>query len=203
MGRYLGPKHRVCRRAGEKLCDAARCPSQRRSYPPGMHGPRLRKKVTEYGAQLLEKQKLRMIYGIMERQLRKYYDDALRVEGNTSELLVAKLERRLDNVVFRLGFVKTRAAARQAVSHGHITVNGKKLNIPSYTVKVDDVIGIRERKKASSMFQDYAQVAAAISIPAWLAAEPATHSGRVIRMPEIKDAQPVFRTQSIVEFYSR
>ncbi|MDO8424995.1 MAG: 30S ribosomal protein S4 [bacterium] len=203
MGRYLGPKHRICRRAGEKLCDADRCPTQRRPYPPGVHGPRLRKKVTEYGTQLFEKQKARMVYGIMERQLRRYYEDALRSEGNTAEFLAERLERRVDNVVFRLGLAKTRSGARQLVTHGHMTLNGAKHTVPSALVKVGDVIGVRAGSMTHPSVAQYAQTAAAQTIPAWLAADGAATQGRVLRLPTLADAPQSFRMQSIIEFYSR
>jgi small subunit ribosomal protein S4 len=204
MARNLGPKHRLCRRVGQKLCDLDRCPAIRRSYPAGIHGPKGQQKLTEYGQQLLEKQKAKGVYGVLERQLRKYYDHALRREGDTGHLLGTFLETRLDNVVFRLGFVKSRAAARQAVTHGHITVNGRSMTIPSAHLRAGDVVAVRERSRTSPLFQEYPKSAASRRIPTWLAIEPEAYQGRIMRLPTAEDLkdQP-FRMQSIVEFYSR
>ncbi|MDO8621714.1 MAG: 30S ribosomal protein S4 [bacterium] len=205
MARNLGPKHRMCRRVGVKLCDLSRCPVSRRNYPAGIHGPKGQQKMTEYGTQLLEKQKAKAVYGILERQLRSSYDAALHHPGDTGQILGQLLETRLDNVVFRLGLVPTRSAARQAVTHGHIVVNGKKLSVPSYHVRGGDVIDVRERSQKSPLFQEYPKrVAAEMRVPEWLAVEPHTFRGRVIRLPapEELQSQP-FRMQSIVEFYSR
>jgi len=161
--------------------------------------------MTEYGTQLLEKQKAKAVYGILERQLHNYYAHALHHPGDTGQILGQLLETRLDNVVFRLGLAQTRSAARQAVTHGHVVVNGHKLSIPSYHVRGGDVIDIRERSKASALFQEYPKrVAAEMRVPEWLAVEPHTFRGRVIRLPTAEELQhQPFRMQSIVEFYSR
>lgn len=203
MGRILGPKHRLCRRVGEKLCDLDRCPTTRNSNPPGLHGPKGRKKITEYGQQLLEKQKARIIYGLMERQLRKYYDEAIRRPGDTAQHLVELLETRLDNVVFRLHLTKSRAAARQSVGHGHITVNGKSVTIPSYKVRSGDVIAVHPKRQTSPLFRDVPKSAPQQEVVAWLTIEPDQFQGRMIRLPAAEDMRAPFRTQSIVEFYSR
>lgn len=203
MGRYLGPKHRLCRRAGQKLCDNDRCPATRRPYPPGIHGQRVRRKATEYGTQLLEKQKARHHYGILERQLRQYYERAMRQTGDTNVLLVQLLERRLDNVVFRCGFAKTHAAARQLIAHGHMTVNGTRMTIPSYQVCADDVVRVRERSKQAAVFKDMLTGGEGVRVPSWISMDRAVLEGRVIRLPSSDDIQLPFRTQSIVEFYSR
>lgn len=162
--------------------------------------------MTEYGTQLLEKQKAKAVYGILERQLRSYYEAALRHTGDTGQMLGQLLETRLDNVVFRLGLAPSRSAARQAVTHGHVAVNGQKLSVPSYHVRGGDVIDIRERSQKSPLFQEYPKRAASadLRVPEWLAVEPHTFRGRVIRVPAPDElqAQP-FRMQSIVEFYSR
>lgn len=204
MARNLGPKHRLCRRVGMKLCDLDRCPATRRSYPAGIHGPKGQPKMTEYGQQLLEKQKAKAIYGVLERQLRKYYETSIQRRGDTGHHLAALLETRLDNVVYRLGFVKSRAAARQAVTHGHITMNGKRVSIPSATVRGGDVIGVRVQSRVSPLFSEYPKRAVAVRALEWLALEPDAYQGRVIRIPTAEDlaGQP-FRMQSIVEFYSR
>ena len=130
MARYLGPKHRLCRRVGERMCTSDKCPVVKRNYPPGLHGPKGRSKLTGYGLQLREKQKARWLYGILERQFRRYYQEAIRQRGANDIILLQLLETRLDNIVYRLGMAKTRAAARQLVNHGHILVNSKKGDIP-------------------------------------------------------------------------
>ena len=203
MARNIGPKHRLCRRVGQKLCDLDRCPVTRRDTHPGVHGPKGRPKLTEYGTQLIEKQKARSVYGLLERQFRLTFDRARRQTGDTGQILTQLLERRLDNAVFRLAFVKSRDAARQAVTHGHVTVNGKRVTIPSYQVNEGDVIGIRERSQASPLFRDYPKVVAQRDVPQWLAAEPAAFRGRIIRLPTVEDAPQPFQARSIVEFYSR
>lgn len=203
MARNLGPKHRMCRRAGEKLCANDRCPVVRRSYGPGIHGPRMQRKMTEYGTQLLEKQKVRAIYGLMERQLRKYYDDAIRREGDTSEHLLQNIERRLDNVVYRCAIAKTRAAARQLITHGHMTVNGKRMTIPSYQVRIHDVVRVREASRSRVPFADFGKSAANVSVPEWLAVDAPAFEGRILRLPTPKDVPQQFRLRGIVEFYSR
>ncbi|MBI2483038.1 30S ribosomal protein S4 [Candidatus Uhrbacteria bacterium] len=203
MARNLQPKHHMCRRIGEKLCDLDRCPTVRRNYGPGIHGPKMHRKLTEYGTQLLEKQKARAVYGILERQLRRYYDEAIRRPGNTGQILTELLETRLDNIVFRLGFAKSRAAARQMVGHRHITVNGKRVSIPSFHVRSGDVIAVEERRRGSPLFTDLPRLIGTRTIPAWLAVEPEKFQGRLIRLPTAEDVQQPFRTQSIVEFYSR
>jgi small subunit ribosomal protein S4 len=189
---------------GQKLCDLDRCPAVRRSYPAGIHGPKGQRKLTEYGTQLLEKQKAKVVYGVLERQLRGYYERALRREGDTGHLLAQLLETRLDNVVYRLGFVKSRAAARQAVTHGHITVNGQRMTIPSAHVRAGDVVAIAERSRTSPLFQEYPKAAVQHRAPEWLAVEPEVFRGRLVRLPTTDDVQgQPFRMQSIVEFYSR
>lgn len=203
MGRYLGPKHRLCRWVGEQLCGLDRCPIRRRNYPPGVHGQRGRRKITEFGAQLTEKQKARMIYGILERQFRLYFERARRMPGDTGEHLQRLLEQRLDNAVYRLGFSKSRGAARQAVVHGHITVNGRRVSIPSYQVAAGDTIAIRTSSQQSPVFREYPKLAAQLRLPAWLAAKPDTYAGQVIRLPTAADAPTQFNVRSIVEFYSR
>ncbi|MBI4142393.1 30S ribosomal protein S4 [Candidatus Uhrbacteria bacterium] len=203
MARNLHPKHHLCRRVGEKLCDLDRCPVTRRNFPPGVHGPKGHQKLTEYGQQLLEKQKAKTIYGLLERQFRGYFDRARSAKGDTGYLLHLELERRLDNVVYRLGMTKSRSAARQAVGHGHITVNGKRVTIPSYQIQSGDAVGIHERSVKSPLFNEYPKTVAQQQIPAWLAPEPEAYRGRVIRFPEPAELTPPFRVRSIVEFYSR
>jgi small subunit ribosomal protein S4 len=153
--------------------------------------------------QLLEKQKARTIYGILEKQFRLYFERARHRQGDTGQILTELLERRLDNVVFRLRLAKSRSAARQAVTHGHVTVNGKRVNIPSFQVSTDDIVGVHERSRTSPLFRDYPQAVAQAQIPAWLAAEAGEFRGRVIRLPTTDDAPQPFQVRSIVEFYSR
>lgn len=193
----------MCRRVGQKLCDLDRCPVTRRDTHPGVHGPKGRPKLTEYGTQLIEKQKARAVYGLLERQFRLTFDRARQQTGDTGQILVQLLERRLDNTVFRLALVKSRNAARQAVTHGHITVNGKRVTVPSVQVHEGDVIGIHERSQSSPLFREYPKLVAQRAVPAWLAPEPDAFRGRVIRLPTIEDAPQPFQARSIVEFYSR
>jgi len=209
MARYTGPKCRLCRREGEKLflkgerCLGSKCANEKRPYPPGMHGLRKKgRKMSVYGTQLREKQKVKRIYGVAERQFRRYYLMALRMPGNTGENLLSLLERRLDNVVFRLGFAKSRAQARQFVSHGHIRVNGRKVNIPSYIVKKGDRISVDED------FISNPEVAAAVesvtstAIAPWLS-KTDPFSGTVVELPTRIDVTHPINERHIVEFYSR
>jgi len=149
--------HKACRRYGVKLCQTDKCPVVKRSYPPGVHGPKGARKLTEYGRQLAEKQKAKITYGLREKQFRNYFDKAFKKVGNTSEILFASLESRLDNVIYRLGLGKTRTQARQLVGHGHFAVNGKKVDIPSFQVKVGDVINIREKSRSAKIFTNLAE----------------------------------------------
>jgi len=161
MARDLRPKHKLCRKFGEKLCDSPKCPLMRRSYPPGMHGPNQKHtKLSGYGKQLREKQKVKRIYGILERQFSNYVAEASKKTGDTSKFLLHYLEARLDNVVYRSGFVSSRAAARQLVSHGHVVVNGKKLDIPSYRVRVGETITIKDKIRQSKLFENSAETIA-------------------------------------------
>lgn len=197
MARRLGEKHALCRRLGEKICSSDKCPAIRRPYPRGSHGPSqaVRKpKLTAYGLQLREKQKAKFIYGLMERQFRSYVDEATSQKGDTATLLMQLLERRLDNAVFRLGIGKTRAQARQTVRHGHVTVNGKKVDIPSYRIKAGEVIALKEKISAPS---------AGINAPEWLLWDPDARTGRVQTLPSDKDLHAQFDPKLIIEFYSR
>lgn len=203
MGRYLGPKHKLCRREGVKLCTSLKCPIARRNYPPGIHGPKGHPRMTEYGKQLREKQKAKRIYGLLERQFRNYFKKAFAKTGDTGELFVQFLETRLDNTVFRSGFAVTRQQARQIVSHGHILVNGKKVNIPSYQVKQGDVISVREKSKKAPLFKDFEKRTQPDHIPEWLSCDAKTMSCKVISKPTLEQTQPLFDVKAIVEFYSR
>lgn len=196
----------MCRRVGERLCTSDKCPVVRRPYPPGAHGTKKqRRKLSTYGVQFREKQKAKIIYGLLERQFRNTYELAKRRAGNTATAFVELLESRLDNVVFRLGFAKTRDQARQLVSHGHITVSGKRVTIPSYRVRAGEVIGIYPTSAARKYFTNDAFVAAMAkySPPSWLTLDATARTGRVLGRPELDEAKQNFDPKLIVEFYSR
>jgi len=203
MGRYLGPKHKLCRRVGEKLCGNDKCPVTRRPYKSGVHGPTSRARLTGYGLQLLEKQKAKMIYGLLERQFRKYVEAASRSKENTSDVLLRLLETRLDNVIYRLGFANTRSQARQYVSHGHFTVNGRRVTIPSMTMRPGDIIGVREQSAKSKIFENIKEKMVKKDLPAWLTIDLDTLTAKVVAAPLAADAAPLFDTKQIVELYSR
>lgn len=192
----------MCRRFGEKLCDSPKCPVVKRNYPSGQHGQsQKRAKVSGYGKQLKEKQKAKWMYGLMERQFRKYVEEAARKTGDTGKFLLTYLESRLDNVIYRCGLAPSRAAARQMVSHGHITVNGKKVNIPSYRVRVGEVIAVKEGKKNKKLFENKAQTLQKVEPPAWLALDANNLSAKVLNVPG--NSNPNFNPKVIIEFYSR
>jgi small subunit ribosomal protein S4 len=202
MARDVRPKHKLCRLYGEKLCDSPKCPITRRNYPAGQHGAdRKHAKLSGYGKQLREKQKAKRLYGILERQFANYVAEAAKKTGDTSKILLSYLESRLDNVVYRSAIASSRAAARQMVAHGHITVNGKKLDIPSYRVRVGDVIAIKESAKKSKLFEGVAEKMGKAELPAWIAAEPKTVTAKVLNTPTLE--LPQFNAKSIIEFYSR
>lgn len=211
MGRYRGPVCRLCRREGEKLflkgerCYTPKCAIERRGYAPGMHGRRgqFRRRVSDYGLQLREKQKTKRIYGVMERQFRRYFQQALKHKGMTGANLLQTLERRLDNVVYRLGLADSRAQARQLVNHGHITVNGRKMSIPSYLVQAGDVVGVRERSRRNGHFRDLTERLDSGTVPAWLQLDPEALEGRVLDLPQRDQIDEPVNEQLIVEFYSR
>jgi small subunit ribosomal protein S4 len=197
--------HKTCRRYGVKLCQSAKCPVLKRNYPPGVHGPSFRgQKQTAYGKQLAEKQKAKRIYGLREGQFRNYFDTAFKKVGNTIELLFKSLENRLDNTVYRLGLAATRSQARQLVSHGHITINGKKVDIPSYQVKVGEVIALSDKSLKSPLFENLEQSLQQKEMMApWLTIDPKTKVGKVTGAPKINDVEVAINWSMIVEFYSR
>ncbi len=209
MARYTGPVCRLCRREGMKLylkgdrCYTAKCAIDRRAYAPGQHGQGNRRKVSEYGLQLREKQKARRIYGILERQFSNCFDKAERQKGVTGENLLRLLERRLDNVVFRLGFASSRAEARQLVKHNHFTINGHKANIPSILVKVGDLIQIKEKSMDSLKFQEIKASIAHKNTPAWLELDKENLTGRVLALPSREQIDVPIEEHLIVELYSR
>jgi len=208
MARYTGPDCRLCRREGAKLflkgdrCYSASCAMNKRAVAPGQHGA-ARKKVTEYATQLREKQKAKRIYGVSEKQFHMYYVEADRRKGVTGENMLSLLERRLDNVVYRLGFGVSRSQARQLVNHAHITVNGKKVNIPSYIVKAGDVVAVKENKVNNTFFKQLKERKPNGVIPKWLEADMENLSGKVIALPVREDIGMDIREQLIVELYSK
>jgi small subunit ribosomal protein S4 len=209
MARYTGPVCRLCRREGTKLflkgtkCTSDRCPIEKRNFPPGQHGKDRKAKIVGYGLQLHEKQKAKRMYFTLESQFREYYEKANRASGVTGELLIQQLERRLDNVAFRLGFAISRRQARQVVRHGHVTVNGRKVNIPSYQVNVGDEIAIREDAKKLLIVEQGSQYAAQNPLPTWLEMNFETLTGRVLSLPRRKDINLPINEQLIVELYSK
>ncbi|KJS16747.1 MAG: 30S ribosomal protein S4 [Peptococcaceae bacterium BRH_c4b] len=209
MARYTGPQCRLCRREGIKLylkgdrCYSGKCAVDRKSYAPGAHGQARGKKVSEYGIQLREKQKTRRIYGVLENQFRGYFTKAERQQGITGENLLRMLERRLDNVVYRLGLGASRVEARQLVRHGHFAVNGRKVNIPSFLVSVGDVIEVREKSKESPRIKELTERAADRTSPAWLEYEPAQTRGRMVALPAREQIDVPVQEHLIVELYSR
>jgi small subunit ribosomal protein S4 len=209
MARYTGAVCRLCRREGTKLflkgtkCTSDRCPIEKRNFAPGQHGKDRKTKIVGYGLQLREKQKAKRIYFTLEGQFRAYYEKASRAQGVTGELLIQQLERRLDNVAYRLGFAISRRQARQVVRHGHVLVNGKKVNIPSYQVNVGDVVSITEGAKKHVIIEQGAQYAAQNPVPAWLEADFANLSGRILSLPGRKDVNLPVNEQLIVELYSK
>ena len=203
MGRPLGPKHHMCRRIGERLCTSAKCPVMRRPYPPGVHRPKGYGRQTEYGTQLREKQKVKYIYGIMERQFRRYYADATTREGNTSELFMQGLERRLDNVIYRLGFARSREEARQMVSHGWVRVNGRRVDIPSYAVKAGQAVALKADAKHSARWQQIQAAGRPADAPSWLARSGEALEGKVLALPAPADFPQNVNMTLVVEFYSR
>ncbi|MGB9859980.1 MAG: 30S ribosomal protein S4 [Moorellaceae bacterium] len=208
MARYKGPVCRLCRREGIKLylkgerCYTDKCAVARRSYAPGQHGQE-RRKLSEYGIRLREKQKARRIYGVLERQFRNYFERAEREKGITGENLLRLLERRLDNVVYRLGFASSRAEARQLVRHGHFTVNGRKVDIPSYLVEPGDEIAVREKSKESPKFKEIASQAVHRTPPAWLESDVVNLKGRVLTLPTRDQIDVPIQEHLIVELYSK
>ncbi len=209
MARYTGAVCRLCRREGTKLflkgtkCTSDRCPIEKRNFPPGQHGKDRKAKIVGYGLQLHEKQKAKRMYFTLEGQFRQYYEKASRTPGITGELLIQQLERRLDNVAYRLGFAISRRQARQVVRHGHVTVNGRKVNIPSYQVNAGDEIAIRESAKKMVIVEQATQFAAANPVPTWLEANFENLSGRVLTLPKRKDVNLPVNEQLIVELYSK
>ena len=202
MARYTGPRVRISRRFGIPIFGPTKY-LERRNYGPGVHGPKSRRKTTEYGAGLIEKQKLRYYYGLMEKQFRGVYEKAKNRRGVTGETMLQILETRLDNVVFHLGFANTRAAARQMVNHGHITVNGRKAAIASFALKVNDIISVKNHNVSKQLATKGLEVSASRAVPDWLSLNKEELKGVVMRVPTREEIQPIANEQAVVEFYSR
>lgn len=211
MARYTGPVCKICRREGIKLflkgdrCFSPKCAVEgnRKPYPPGQHQQQRRRKQSEYGIQLREKQKVRFLYGVLERQFRRHFEEAERRPGSTGENLLRILEMRLDNIVYRLGFALSRPQARQLVNHGHITVNGHKVDIASYETKVGDVIGVVPSKRNNEYFKMLSEDIKRRDVPSWLSLDAATMTGRVLSAPTRPEIDANVQEQLIVEYYSR
>lgn len=202
MARYTGPRVRISRRFGVPIFGPSKY-LERRNYGPGMHGPKARRKLTEYALGLIEKQKLRFYYGLQERQFHGVYQRALRQRGVTGETMLQILEMRLDNVVFHLGFSNTRAGARQMVGHGHVLVNGKKVSISSYSLKVNDVVEVKNTNVSRQMATKALELSTSRNVPDWVSLDKNAFKGTVLRVPTRDDIQPIANEQAVVEFYSR
>jgi len=208
VARHSGPVCRLCRREGLKLflkgdrCFKEKCAFERRGYPPGQHGRR-RIKVKNYGIQLREKQKVKRMYGVLERQFRNYFGKAAAGKGITGERLLEMLERRLDNVVYRLGFVASRAAARQLVAHGHILVNGRKVTVPSFLVDAGAVVSLREKSRKNEQIKISLDTAAGRGVPSWLELDAESFKGTVKQLPARDEITMPIQEQLIVELYSK
>ncbi|MBM3250074.1 MAG: 30S ribosomal protein S4 [Candidatus Omnitrophica bacterium] len=209
MGRYTDAVCRLCRRQSEKLflkgtkCYTEKCPITKRAYAPGQHGQGRRTKLSNYGLQLREKQKVKRMYGVMEKQFRKYFGTASKTKGVTGKVLLQLLERRLDNVIFRTGCAISRSQARQIVRHNHVTVNSRRVNIPSFLVEKDDLIRIKSKDKALNKIKDNLELAKDRSVPRWLEFNAADLTAKVSRLPEKEDIQQPIQEQLIVELYSK
>jgi small subunit ribosomal protein S4 len=209
LARYTGPVCRLCRRDGMKLflkgtkCFSDKCPIENRNFPPGEHGRDRRAKIVGYGLQLREKQKAKRIYFTLEGQFREYYKKASRRQGVTGELLIQQLETRLDNIAFRLGFATSRRQARQIVRHGHVEVNGRKVNIPSYQVKIGDVVKVREGSAKLGVVEMGRDLASGQPIPSWLEVDHENLTGKLIALPKREEVNLPVNEQLIVELYSK
>lgn len=209
MANYSGPVCRLCRREDMKLflkgdrCYTDKCGYERRAYAPGQHGQARRRKLSNYGSQLREKQKVKRIYGLAERQFRGYYHKAIRMKGVAGENLLQLLERRLDNVVYRLGFASDHAEARQLVRHGHFTINGKKVNIPSYLVRPRDVVQVRESSQKIARINEALAAVDRRGVPQWIQLDKDNFRGAIVQLPSREDVTLPIREQLIIELYSK
>lgn len=210
MARDIDSKCKKCRRAGEKLflkgdrCNSPKCAMIKRAYAPGMHGKKIKKGLSEYGMQLLIKQKIKRIYGVLERQFRKHFEEVKGKKGITGDLLLIRLEMRLDNVVYRMGLASSRSLARQLVSHGLISVNGKKVTIPSFETKVGQVIGLNSGKQERNYFKNLDQVLKnKKDFPSWISFDPAKKEGKILSIPQKNEIGINIDAQVVVEYYAR
>ncbi|MCB2179643.1 30S ribosomal protein S4 [bacterium] len=212
MARYSGPVCKLCRREGEKLflkgerCYSPKCAIEKRAYPPGQHGKMAqwaRSRTSDYGAQLRAKQKARRVYGVLERQFRRYYRQAIKSRGLTGLTLLQILESRLDNVIYRMGFASSRAQARQLVTHGHFMVNDRRTDVPSMQIKPGDVIQVREGSRSKTLIKDLMAIAEERSVPEWITRNVKDMSGGIVRLPERSEIDANLNEQLIVEYYSR
>ncbi|MEO0095644.1 MAG: 30S ribosomal protein S4 [candidate division WOR-3 bacterium] len=209
MARYIGPKCKICRREGEKLflrgsrCYTDKCSFTRRGYPPGQHGRAGRRKLTSYATQLREKQKVKAMYGVLETQFRRFFQKAVRMPGATGENLLILLERRLDNVVYQLGFASSRTMARQIVKHGHILIDGKKVDIPSYLVKPNQVISLSEKIRKNVNIKRALEERDPEKMTGWLKLDKENMTGTVLRLPKREDITVPLQENLIVELYSK
>jgi small subunit ribosomal protein S4 len=209
LARHRGAVCRLCRREGMKLflkgtkCFTEKCPIERRNFVPGQHGKARRAKLQGYGLQLREKQKVRRIYGVLERQFRNYFEKAADMKGVTGENLLQLLERRLDNVLYRMGLGSSRSQARQVVLHGHIQVNGRKVNIPSFALKVNDIVEVRNSNVSRQLATKNLEISTSRAVPDWLSLTKDAFKGVVMRIPTRDEIQPIANEQAVVEFYSR
>jgi len=211
MGRYTGPVCKLCRREGQKLflkgtkCYTDKCPVERRSYPPGQHGPAQarRRRQSDYAVQLREKQKVKRMYGLQEKQFRNLFADAARKQGVTGANLIVALESRLDNVVYRMGFASSRNQARQIVRHRHVEVNGRVTDIPSYEVRPGDEIAVKNTSKGMPVIQESLESRTRPDLPEWLALDEKARVGRMVREPEREEIPLAVQEQLIVELYSK
>ncbi len=211
MARYIDAVCRLCRRQGEKLflkgtkCNTEKCPAGKRAYAPGQHGEGKgkRQKLSNYGLQLREKQKVKRTYGVLEKQFRKYFKLASRSKGVTGKVLLQLLERRLDNVIFRIGLGLSRSQARQIVRHNFVFVNAKRVNIPSFLIEKDDIVQVKAKDKALTKLKDNLELSKDRSVPGWLEFKVGDLTARVLRLPEKEDIQQNIQEQLIVELYSK
>ena len=205
MGRYTGPRNKIARRFGVNLglkSNPAKV-ARRLSQRPGVHGAAKKpKSVSSYGKQLIEKQKAKYMYGLREKQLRRYVEKATRIKGNSGDMLQQFLELRLDNVVYRLGFANTRAQARQMVNHGMFQLNGKKMDIPSHTLKVGDVVSVKTNKAKNKLFEGLAEKLKNLDLPAWLLVDADKLSGKILNAPKVEDFEKLYDVTYIIEYFS-
>lgn len=202
MARYTGPRTRISRRFGVPIFGASKY-LERRNYPPGVHGPKSRRKFSDYAIGLMEKQKLRYFYGLQERQFRNVYEKALRMRGVTGEKMLQLLETRLDSLVYHAGFGITRPQARQLITHGHVKVNGRKVSVPSYLVKVNDVVEVKDHNVSRQLANKSLEGSTARIVPDWVALDREHLKLKLLRIPSRDEINPIANEQAIVEFYSR